>query len=178
MPEQGREDSNAPMNRRASLDRRARRRASRVALSPRTAPDRSKPPAIGPAAALKLPTIEKRQLANGLPVWIVELHEVPVVQVNLSSERAPRTIRAGKFGVASLTAAMLNEGAGSRSSLEIADAVDFLGADLSARAASTPLPCGCMCRWRASPKRCRSWPTSRFGRRFPRTSSNASGSSG
>src|SRR5207245_5104568 len=39
---------------------------------------------------------------------------------------------ARKFGVASLTAAMLEEGAGSRSALEIADSVDFLGADLGA----------------------------------------------
>jgi hypothetical protein len=37
---------------------------------------------------------------------------------------------AGKFGLASLTAAMLDEGAGSRSALEIADEIDFLGADL------------------------------------------------
>jgi predicted Zn-dependent peptidase len=37
-------------------------------------------------------------------------------------------------GVASLTAAMLAEGAGGRSSLEIADALEFLGADLSAAA--------------------------------------------
>ena len=37
---------------------------------------------------------------------------------------------AGKFGVASLTAAMLEEGAGSRSALDIADSADFLGADL------------------------------------------------
>ena len=37
---------------------------------------------------------------------------------------------AGKFGVASLTAAMLDEGAGSRSALQIADDVEFLGADL------------------------------------------------
>ena len=27
---------------------------------------------------------------------------------------------------------------------------------------------GCTCRWRGSPTRCRSWPTSRCGRRFPR----------
>src|SRR6185436_5281254 len=38
----------------------------------------------------------------------------------------------GKFGVASLTAAMLEEGAGGRSALELADAIDFLGADLGA----------------------------------------------
>ena len=42
-----------------------------------------KPPALGPPPALKLPPIQKRQLSNGLPVWIVELHEVPVAQVNL-----------------------------------------------------------------------------------------------
>jgi len=95
------------------------------------APDRSKPPAPGPAPALKLPTIQKRQLANGLRVWIVELHEVPVAQVNLVVLSGSADDPPGKYGVASLTAAMLEEGAGSRSALEIADAVDFLGADLS-----------------------------------------------
>jgi len=36
-----------------------------------------------------------------------------------------------KFGLASLTADMLDEGAGTKSSLQLADAVDFLGATLS-----------------------------------------------
>lgn len=93
-------------------------------------PDRSRPPASGPAPALQLPAIQKRQLSNGLPVWIVELHEVPVVQVNLVLRSGTANDPTGKYGIASLTAAMLTEGAGSRSSLEIADAVDFLGADL------------------------------------------------
>jgi predicted Zn-dependent peptidase len=96
------------------------------------APDRSKPPANGPAPALKLPTVVKRQLANGLPAWIVELHEVPVVQVNLLVRAGTANDPPGKYGVASLAAAMLTEGAGSRSSLELADAIDFLGADLNA----------------------------------------------
>jgi zinc protease len=96
------------------------------------APDRSKPPANGPAPGLKLPTIVKRQLTNGLPAWIVELHEVPVVQVNLLVRAGTANDPPGKYGVASLTAAMLTEGAGSRSSLELADAIDFLGADLNA----------------------------------------------
>src|SRR5262245_60251787 len=96
------------------------------------APDRAKPPALGPAPTLKLPQIQKRQLANGLPVWIVELHEVPVVQVNLIVISGSADDPAGKFGVASLTAAMLTNGAGSRGALEIADAIDFLGADLTA----------------------------------------------
>jgi predicted Zn-dependent peptidase len=95
-------------------------------------PDRSKPPLPGATPALKLPAIQKRQLSNGLPVWLVELHEVPVVQVNLVVLSGTGDDPAGKYGLASLTAAMLTEGAGSRSSLEIADAIDFLGADLSA----------------------------------------------
>jgi predicted Zn-dependent peptidase len=102
------------------------------AALPAQAPDRSKPPAAGPAPALKLPAMQKRQLSNGLPVWIVELHEVPVAQVNLVVLSGTADDPAGKFGVASLTTAMLTEGAGSRSSLQIADAIDFLGADLGA----------------------------------------------
>ncbi len=94
------------------------------------APDRTTPPASGPAPALKLPAIQKRQLSNGVPVWIVELHEVPVVQVNLILRSGTANDPPGKYGIASLTAALLTEGAGTRSSLEIADAVDFLGADL------------------------------------------------
>jgi predicted Zn-dependent peptidase len=96
------------------------------------APDRSKAPQPGPAPALNLPAIQKRQLSNGLPVWIVELHEVPVAQVNLVVLSGTADDPAGKYGIASLTAGMLAEGAGSRSSLEIADAIEFLGADLGA----------------------------------------------
>jgi predicted Zn-dependent peptidase len=101
-------------------------------LAAQPAPDRSKPPAPGPAPALHLPAIEKLKLSNGLPVWIVELHEVPVVQVNLVLTTGSADDPPGKFGMASLAMAMLTEGAGSRSALEIADAVDFLGADLGA----------------------------------------------
>jgi predicted Zn-dependent peptidase len=100
------------------------------------APDRSKPPVPGPPPTLQLPAIQKQQLSNGLPVWVVEQHEVPVVQVNLVVLSGSADDPAGKFGVANLTASMLMEGAGSRSSLELADAVDFLGADLGAVSSS------------------------------------------
>jgi zinc protease len=103
--------------------------ASLVAQQP---PDRSRPPQPGPPPALNLPQIQKRQLLNGLPVWIVELHKVPVAQINLVVLSGTAQDPPGKFGIASLTAAMLEEGAGSRSALEIADAVDYLGADLGA----------------------------------------------
>ena len=68
--------------------------AARRAAGAQQAPDRSKPPAPGPAPALKLPPIQKRALSNGLPVWIVEMHEVPGRRRHArSSSPAPRPIR-------------------------------------------------------------------------------------
>jgi zinc protease len=92
--------------------------------------DRSKAPGLGPAAQLKIPPIEKRTLANGLPVWIVEQHEVPLAQVNLVIHAGSGDDPASAFGLASFTAAMLDEGAGTRTALQIADEVEFLGASL------------------------------------------------
>ena len=48
------------------------------------APDRSKPPAVGPAPALHVPAIEKRALSNGLQVRIVPLHKVPLVHLQIA----------------------------------------------------------------------------------------------
>jgi len=95
------------------------------------APDRSQPPQAGPPPVLRLPAVQKRMLSNGLPVWIVEHHQVPIVQVNLVVLSGTGDDPPGKFGIASLTGSMLTDGAGSRSALEIADAIDYLGADLA-----------------------------------------------
>ena len=94
-------------------------------------PDRKQPPPLGPAPALKLPAIQKPLLSNGLAVWIVEHHEVPLAQINLIVRSGSAADPIGKYGVGSLTAAMLDEGAGTRSSLDLADAIEFLGANLS-----------------------------------------------
>lgn len=95
------------------------------------APDRTAAPKPGPAPSLKLPAVQKQTLSNGLPVWIVELHEVPVVNVTLAVRAGSGADPRDKFGLANLTAEMLDEGAGARDALQIADAVDYLGANLS-----------------------------------------------
>jgi predicted Zn-dependent peptidase len=93
-------------------------------------------PKPGPVPALKVPDIQKRTLSNGLPVWIVELHKVPVVHATLVFKSGAAADPPGKFGIASLTAEMLDEGAGKRDALQIADAVDYLGANLSTSSTS------------------------------------------
>lgn len=107
-----------------------------VALVAQQAPDRSVAPKPGPLPALKLPAIQKRTLSNGLPVWIVELHKVPVTHVTLVVKAGAGSDPSGKYGVANLTAEMLDEGAGKRDALQIADAVDYLGASLSTSSSS------------------------------------------
>lgn len=104
--------------------------------APQQPPDRSVAPPPGPPPSLKLPAIEKRTLSNGLPVWIVELHKVPVADVTLVVKGGSSADPAHKFGLANLTAEMLDEGAGRRTALQIADAVDYLGASLSTAATS------------------------------------------
>ena len=96
-------------------------------------PNRSRPPELGPAPSLKLPQIHIRTLLNGLQIRIVETHEVPLVQINLLVTAGSGDEPANQLGIANLTAAMLDEGAGDRSALEISDAVEFLGATLQTR---------------------------------------------
>jgi predicted Zn-dependent peptidase len=93
-------------------------------------PDRTVPPKPGAPPALRLPAIQKQSLSNGLAVWIVEQHEVPIVQVNLIVKAGSGVDPAGKYGVANMTAAMLDEGAGGKTALELADAIEALGAEL------------------------------------------------
>ena len=78
-----------------------------VTLFAQQPPDRARPPQPGPPPPLNLPAIQKEKLSNGLPVWVVELHEVPVAQVNLLIFSGSSSEPGRKFGIASLTTAML-----------------------------------------------------------------------
>ena len=102
-----------------------------VAVSGQQPPDRSRPPAPGPPPVLKLPPVETRTLSNGLQVRVIGIHKVPTVHIELAVRAGVAADPSGKFGLASLTADMLDEGAGGRSALEIADAIDYLGAELT-----------------------------------------------
>ena len=89
-------------------------------------------PRPGAAAAVAPPAPVARKLANGLTVLYVRRPEVPTVQATLVVRGAGATDDpAASPGLASFTAGMLDEGAGGRSALQLADALDLLGAQLS-----------------------------------------------
>ena len=96
--------------------------------------DRSKPPQLGTPPSLTLPQIQKLTLSNGIPVVVMEKHGVPVVQMNLMFKVGAALEPEDKIGLASMTAAMLREGAGDKTSLELADAIDYLGASIGTSA--------------------------------------------
>ena len=102
--------------------------------SSRLVVDRSNPPALGPPTSFSTPAIEHFELSNGLPVIILKKHNVPVVQINLIVYTGSIIDPIGKEGLASITASMMDEGAGEYDALELADAVDFLGAHISVNA--------------------------------------------
>ena len=94
--------------------------------------DRSKVPTLGPPPKVSLPPIVTRQLPNGLKLMIVEQHELPLADFVLVVGSGGTMDPSAKGGVANLTSAMLTEGTTSRSALEIADQVAFLGIGLNA----------------------------------------------
>ncbi len=96
--------------------------------------DRARVPPAGPTPAVDFPEIERHTLANGLSVWIVERHDVPLVTLRLVVGAGSEVEPARHPGLASFTSGMLDEGTERRSALEIADEIDFLGAQLGAGA--------------------------------------------
>lgn len=94
--------------------------------------DRASPPAVSPPGSVTLPAVQRHRLSNGLTVLIVEKRGLPVVDARLVVRAGAAAEPPDHAGLASLTAATLEEGTASRSALELADELDFLGASLDA----------------------------------------------
>ena len=96
--------------------------------------DRSAPPKLPAISKLNLAPIQKFQLSNGVKVVLMEKHEVPLMQLNILVRTGSVNDSENKVGLANLTLDMMDEGAAGKSSLELADAIDFLGARISTNA--------------------------------------------
>jgi len=95
---------------------------------------RNKQPAAGKAAALKLPEGTRFSLANGLTVIHVPKPGLPLVSAALVLRAGQAANSQDKPGLASFTAAMLQEGTQTRSATQIAEQVADIGASLSSSA--------------------------------------------
>lgn len=94
------------------------------------APNRTTPPALGKVKNLQLPPTQRFTLSNGLPVVLMEKHNVPLVQVNLLVQTGSFDDAAGKEGLAGFALDLMDEGAGNYTALQLADEIEFLGAQI------------------------------------------------
>jgi zinc protease len=79
------------------------------------------PPYLPPAPAVVPAT-------NGIAVWLLERHAVPMVSCDMSIPSGASSDPKDKAGLAYVTANMLDEGAGTRGAIDLARAIDDLGA--------------------------------------------------
>jgi zinc protease len=96
--------------------------------------DRAAPPVPGAPDPLVLPELTRFTLACGAHVALVERHDLPLVAVELLVPGGASAVPAARAGLASLTADMLDEGAGDRSAVALALELEGLGATLGSAA--------------------------------------------
>ena len=102
-----------------------------VAATP-PAPTKIAEPAIEPVADLEFPAVEHARLKNGIPVMFARRTAVPTVRVSVSFDAGNAADDKAKLGTTALATALLDEGTKSRTSVQIAQEQERLGAAISA----------------------------------------------
>ena len=109
--------------------------AQDAAVSPSKVERKYRAPASREILQVKLPKPVEAKLKNGLTVLIVEDRRAPYISMQLHIGGAGALFEpAGMAGLASITAQMLREGTSTKTSLQIAEEIDRLGASVSAGA--------------------------------------------
>ncbi len=91
-------------------------------------------PAIGPAPEVRFDRLERAELDNGLKIILATRTAVPTVNMTMMFNAGYSRDYLHKPGVANLTMAMLDEGAGKLDALEISTVLADLGTELSSGA--------------------------------------------
>ena len=95
---------------------------------------RKTPPAPGKQPELNLPVPTTFALTNGIKIYLLEDHSLPVFSARLVDLAGSATNPKGQPGLAAFTARMLTEGTDKRSSTLLADDVASIGASLNSTA--------------------------------------------
>src|SRR5580658_9361874 len=88
-------------------------------------------PQVPPTPAFTPPAAAEFSSKNGMRVWVLGRHALPIVSCGLTVPVGASSDPRGKAGVAHVTARMLDEGAGKRGSIELAGALGDIGARLT-----------------------------------------------
>ena len=91
-------------------------------------------PKPGPESKLHLPSSEAFTLTNGLKVYLIQQHELPVLSANLVTRAGGENNPTSRPGLASFTAGMLTQGTKTRSATQLADDTALIGASIGSAA--------------------------------------------
>lgn len=93
-------------------------------------PDLESPPAPGETKDMSLPPVHVVELDNGMQVNTIVTDQLPIVYATLVVRSGGESDPAKLPGLSGLVAQMLKEGTTERSSAQIAEEIEFLGAEL------------------------------------------------
>ena len=94
-------------------------------------PSRSVAPSAGPVRSFDFPTVSADALDNGLRIRSVQVGRVPIVTVILVLDAGEAVLGDGRAGTAVLTGDCLEGGTAQRTGVELAEALETIGAGLS-----------------------------------------------
>ncbi|HEY2322793.1 MAG TPA: insulinase family protein, partial [Thermoanaerobaculia bacterium] len=92
--------------------------------------DRSTAPEAGAPRPYHFPHIHRTTLDNGLHVLVAENHNAPIVALRTIVKSGADHDVSDLAGLASITADLLDEGAGSRDTIKLAEDIGLLGGAL------------------------------------------------
>jgi zinc protease len=92
--------------------------------------DRSVMPKIGPDPEVTIPAPWKASLSNGMKLWGIVHSELPLIQYSIVIDGGHMLDKVEKAGVASMVAAMMNEGTKNKTPEQLEDAIGLLGASI------------------------------------------------
>ena len=96
--------------------------------------DRTRAPEPGPPRPYHFPRVARRALDNGLRLLVAENHNAPLVAIRTLIHSGADHDSAALAGLASMTAELLDEGAGDRDAVRLAEDLGILGASLGSGA--------------------------------------------
>jgi zinc protease len=93
--------------------------------------DRTKEPAKGPDPAVTLPAIWTGKTANGIEIFGITKKDLPLAEFSIILKGGRLLDAPGKIGTGYLAARLMNEGTKTKTPIELREAIEDLGANLS-----------------------------------------------
>jgi len=107
--------------------------------------DRGVEPSQGPTPLMNVPKVWQGELSDRIKVYGIEYRELPLVEFMIQIRGGMLLDEPGKEGQAHLMGRLLTEGTKNKTPIQLEEAIDELGADISVRAGSEAVTVNASC---------------------------------